>query len=466
MIVLARLKEHFQTSLAWQLFATFILQAVIISWLLQTAGQGSALGVILTVVFSSIVTGLLAAHSVERRLQHFRSLNERWVLEGRGTHHAENPQDESVLEKQDSVSPPNSNSEKQSHFADGAHIASLGPWRYNTEEGTVFWSQEVFSPNDPESDGQCLEEFLISLNQGQATVVLQLFDDLEIREQRGFDLIINQPCGTQRRCWLEVQLGCNDIGERLLTGACRDVADGGVALAQLREAQKVETARELSRGIAHDLNNLLSITVGNLDLLEEQLEKESSGSDLVTTALSAAMRAADLTKGLLALARERPAGMSTPNPTSDLLSSGTKPPMDEPMAPGSALGSKNIVVLVVEDEDDVRKTVERQLGDLGYKVVCASNAADALGVLDDGFRIDLLFTDIVMEGEMDGVGLARQALAMKPSLKVLHTSGYTSASEQAGQEVKRLLTKPYRTSTLASAIETTLKDTSDEEFRI
>jgi signal transduction histidine kinase len=115
-------------------------------------------------------------------------------------------------------------------------------------------------------------------------------------------------------------------------------------------------------------------------------------------------------------------------------------------------GTGNERILLVEDNDAVRRVVARQLEELGYSVVTASNAADALLALagDDG--IDLMFTDVVMPGGMNGFELGRQARICRPALKVLHTTGFTrpvdDVSDTKGPP-PHVLTKPYRKANLA-----------------
>jgi CheY-like chemotaxis protein len=108
-------------------------------------------------------------------------------------------------------------------------------------------------------------------------------------------------------------------------------------------------------------------------------------------------------------------------------------------------------ILVVEDDDQVRRHVATQLTNLGYKVVSAANGHDALDAMRSG-PFDLLFTDIVMPGGMNGRQLADEARKRQPGLRVLFTSGYT---ENAIVHQGRLdpgvflLAKPYRNSDLA-----------------
>ena len=113
------------------------------------------------------------------------------------------------------------------------------------------------------------------------------------------------------------------------------------------------------------------------------------------------------------------------------------------------------IVLVVEDDALVRKHAIAQVLGLGYTTLAADNAAEALALIDDHSDIDLLFTDIVMPGAMNGRQLADQAAMRRPELKVLFTSGYT---EDALVHQGRLdpgvllLAKPYRRTDLARMI--------------
>lgn len=112
-------------------------------------------------------------------------------------------------------------------------------------------------------------------------------------------------------------------------------------------------------------------------------------------------------------------------------------------------------ILVVEDDPIVRKSAIVQLEDLGYKTITAANAAEALAIIDGGAAFDLLFTDVVMAGSMNGPGLAKESGKRRTGLKVLFTSGYT---ENAIVHHNRLdvgvllLVKPYRKLDLARMV--------------
>ncbi|PJG51563.1 hybrid sensor histidine kinase/response regulator [Bradyrhizobium forestalis] len=109
-------------------------------------------------------------------------------------------------------------------------------------------------------------------------------------------------------------------------------------------------------------------------------------------------------------------------------------------------------ILCVEDDREVRHYVTVQLEGLGYKVIPAADATEALAIVAEGTPFDLLFTDIVMAGSMNGRELAEQMVAARPSLRVLFTSGYAYDSLHAQGRATMgapLLRKPYRKAELA-----------------
>ncbi len=112
-------------------------------------------------------------------------------------------------------------------------------------------------------------------------------------------------------------------------------------------------------------------------------------------------------------------------------------------------------VLVVEDDPHVRRHVEGLLRGLGYRVLAAEAAAPALDLLQSHPEVDLLFTDVVMPGGMNGADLATAAVKMRPALKLLFTSGYTEdALIHRGRldPGVHLLSKPYRRRELAAKL--------------
>jgi PAS domain S-box-containing protein len=118
-------------------------------------------------------------------------------------------------------------------------------------------------------------------------------------------------------------------------------------------------------------------------------------------------------------------------------------------------------ILVVEDDKLVRDSVLTQLRSLGYVALEAANGAEALAVIGAGHPFDLLFTDVIMPGAMNGRQLANEVQKSKPRLKVLFTSGYTENAIIHHGRLDTgvlLLAKPYRKSDLAGMIRRALAD--------
>lgn len=137
------------------------------------------------------------------------------------------------------------------------------------------------------------------------------------------------------------------------------------------------------------------------------------------------------------------------------LPASTEPPPVEPVggaAPMPWPESQGTVVLVVEDEANVLKMAVETLEDLGYVAVAASDAHAALHRLKQAGRVDVLFTDMVMPGGMNGLQLAAEARRLRPGLKVLLTSGYTGMSGGDLPNDIALLPKPYDRHQLSSKL--------------
>ncbi len=126
------------------------------------------------------------------------------------------------------------------------------------------------------------------------------------------------------------------------------------------------------------------------------------------------------------------------------------------------------LVLVVDDEEGMRNVTVRQLSDLGYRTLEADTGPSALSLLERHPEIDLLFSDVIMPGGMNGYELAREARRRRPDLKILLTSGYTARAqaivqgEAANEELDRLelLDKPFRRRELAVRIRQVLDQAS------
>ena len=389
----------------------------------------------------------------------------------------------------------------------------------------------------------------------------------------------------------------------------RDLTEKQAAEAQFRQAQKMEAVGQLTGGVAHDFNNILTVITGTIGILAEAVAHDPQLVTIANMIDEAAERGADLTKHLLAFARKQPlqprevdvnalvletakllrptlgehieiatllaadtwtalvdpsqlttailnlalnardamphggkltldssnvyldenyasmhsevtpgsyvmiavsdtgAGISVPNlekvfepffTTKDVgkgtglglsmvfgfvkqsgghikiyseVGHGTSVklylpranPLDgaaaeQPASPTIKGGRE--VVLVVEDDPLVRKYVVTQVASLGYTTPEAGNAAEALVVIDNAATIDLLFTDVIMPGSMNGRQLADEALKRRPALKTLFTSGYTENAIIHHGRLDTgvlLLAKPYRRSDMARMIRLALE---------
>ncbi|GJD60960.1 hybrid sensor histidine kinase/response regulator [Methylobacterium frigidaeris] len=116
-------------------------------------------------------------------------------------------------------------------------------------------------------------------------------------------------------------------------------------------------------------------------------------------------------------------------------------------------------ILVVDDRRDVAELARAILRDFGYTTLLATDGRQALELLDGGDRVDLLFSDLIMPGGMNGVMLAREARRRQPRLKVLLTTGYAEASLErtdAGGSEFEIINKPYRRMELARRVRAVL----------
>jgi PAS domain S-box-containing protein len=373
---------------------------------------------------------------------------------------------------------------------------------------------------------------------------------------------------------------------------------------QLRQAQKMEAIGQLTGGLAHDLNNILGVVIGNLDLVHLKLKDRPAESELLENAMAAALRGGELNRALLAFARrqslqpeaidargllggmftliERTLGSNISvemKPAARLWPVKADPAQLEAavlnlcvnardampdggvltiearnksldgaytelnpevfpgdyveiavsdtgtgMAPevlacvfepffttkdvgkGSGLGLSMVygflkqsgghakiyseqghgtsvhlylprhrdgaagdaapaapppsqpgheTILVVEDNPDLRRVAIAQLHSFGYTVHEATNAAEALAIIDRHPVIDLLFTDVMMPGG-DGRSLAREALKRRPGLKVLLTTGFATEATAVipgnSDHGFALINKPYRAVELAAEL--------------
>ena len=121
-------------------------------------------------------------------------------------------------------------------------------------------------------------------------------------------------------------------------------------------------------------------------------------------------------------------------------------------------------ILVVEDDSNVRKVPAAILRDWGYKVVEAGNGAEAIDHLRAGQPFELLFTDVVLSGEMNGIEIAEAATRLQPEIKVLYATGYAKDTVVHHGKLdpgETLVNKPYRRAELLEKVRAKLDSEDD-----
>jgi signal transduction histidine kinase/ActR/RegA family two-component response regulator len=143
-----------------------------------------------------------------------------------------------------------------------------------------------------------------------------------------------------------------------------------------------------------------------------------------------------------------PRTLKTPAHAPDLLPSADD---DRPNAGGQ--------VLVVEDDDEVAALTVEMINQLGYDTTRVASAEAALGALADRRSVDIVFSDVMMPGRMNGVELAQEIKRRRPNLPVLLTSGYADAARRrAGAQHIKIIPKPYRIDELRDALAAVRQD--------
>ena len=129
------------------------------------------------------------------------------------------------------------------------------------------------------------------------------------------------------------------------------------------------------------------------------------------------------------------------------------------MSPASDHAISAGQVLVVEDDDEVAALTVEMINQLGYDTTRVASAEAALGALADRRAVDIVFSDIMMPGRMDGVELAQEIRRRRPNLPVLLTSGYAEgARRNAGAQEIKIIPKPYRIDELRDALAAVRQD--------
>ncbi len=132
----------------------------------------------------------------------------------------------------------------------------------------------------------------------------------------------------------------------------------------------------------------------------------------------------------------------------------------EDAAASQAAASAKARILVVEDNEDVRELAETMLASAGYAVVSAPSGEQALDLLEHGDAVDLVFTDVMMPGGMNGLQLADQVRARLPGTPILVTTGYMDELPATRGPQPDILSKPYRQEDLLARVRAILPGSS------
>ncbi len=183
-----------------------------------------------------------------------------------------------------------------------------------------------------------------------------------------------------------------------------------------------ESASEVAASVAHDFNNVLTVISGNLALAERHAAGNPKLIRLLNNIRLAAERASDLTGELMHVA--------------------ITPPSDPPAKLEAAV-EKPAKILVVEDDPDVAEVAIAVLESMGHEVRMCPDASAALVLLEENGGFDLVFSDIMMPGPMNGIDLAEAILKKFPDLPVLLATGFSNAALAPGALRFPVLAKPY-----------------------
>ena len=269
-------------------------------------------------------------------------------------------------------------------------------------------------------------------------VVLDLPDDLwPVEADRGelelalLNLAVNARDAMPQGGRLTVS-GCNLPGEgEARDRVCLKIADTGAGMSDVVASRVFEpffTTKEVGRGTGLGLSQVYGfVRSSGGDISVESREGEGSTFTLCLPRTDKSPATAEAAAALAA---------------------GT--------APTARRGGGRL--LLVEDDDAVAAGVGHMLGDLGYRHVRVASAAEALAMLERDSRFDLVFSDMVMPGDMDGLGLAREIRRRLPTVPVLLTTGFSEAASAATGDAFRLLPKPYGIDSLSEALSATLAE--------
>ena len=125
----------------------------------------------------------------------------------------------------------------------------------------------------------------------------------------------------------------------------------------------------------------------------------------------------------------------------------------------TAIASRKMKVLVVEDNNSVREVAAAMIDEMGFETITATNGHEGLQMIDDHRDIDLVLSDVIMAGGMNGPELAAKAIKLRPDLKILFMSGYAPGSVRQMQDLPdtiELVNKPFTRNDLTEKVKKAL----------
>jgi len=216
---------------------------------------------------------------------------------------------------------------------------------------------------------------------------------------------------------------------------------------QLTHSQKMEALGQLTGGVAHDFNNLLMIVGDVLSKVFDPFFTTKGAGKGSGLGLSQVYGFARQSGGTATVDSELGKGARVtiylPRSRAGILKAWPREEAVDPVNGG--------LVLLVEDNPVVAEVSATMLRELGFEVELASDANAALRAINGDAMFDLMFTDIVMAGQLDGIALARIVRQRRPNLPILLATGYSSAAIAARDEFS-ILRKPYQIAQLSRAI--------------
>lgn len=229
----------------------------------------------------------------------------------------------------------------------------------------------------------------------------------------------------------------------------------------------LELAGPVSK-FAHDLNNLLTAMIGNLSLVLMTAPPDKVTTERITGAKRSAIRAQELNRKLLALAKGEDVATEETyivGPAIVPIPSMMTTPPQEVAKPASSPNSGNPRVLVLDDEEAICALISTALGDLGYDVTEANDAEQAIKACEEavasGRKFELVISDLSLPGNMTGQDAVRRMRELDPDLKSIVSSGYDSdpvMSRFRDHGFCAAISKPYDISKLGRVVSEVIED--------